>query len=269
MLVSVTQMAQVWQLDLPSTEKLVLLKLADCADDAGANTYPSVQTLGSCCGLSRRAVQYVLRKLEDAGLIEVQKRAVFDHSTVYRVRAERGAKIAPLDVGGANDDMGGRNLRHEGAHVVRPIHPDPSKDPSKEKKSTLSPEWLRDEWNAKRGTLPECRELTPVLRQNARMRLKELRDPAAWTDVITTIAASAFCNGENDRGWRSDFSHLVKRGTWEKARAGTYANRAPKGGGDIRQRTREANAKQVAGQGMYIPPADDDDEPRNAAPVAH
>ena len=268
MLVSVKQMALVWDLDLPSTEKLVLLKLADCADDAGANAYPGVQTLGDCCGLSRRAVQYVLRKLEEAGLIEVQKRAVFDHSTVYRIHTERGAKIAPLDIGGANDDVGGRNLRHEGAHDVRPIRPDPSMIHPVQKKSTLTPEWLQGEWNARRGKLDECRELTPVLRQNARMRLKELRDAEAWLEVIGTIAASAFCNGENDRSWRSDFAHLVQRGTWEKARAGKYANRAPRTGGDIRQRTRDANVKQVAGQGMYIP-TDDDDTPHDAAPVAH
>jgi hypothetical protein len=41
--VSVRVSARVWELDLPPSEKLVLLKLADFADDGGGNAWPSVR----------------------------------------------------------------------------------------------------------------------------------------------------------------------------------------------------------------------------------
>ena len=280
---SVKQMALVWDLDLPSTEKLVLLKLADCADDRGRNSFPSVDRIGAECGLARRSVQRMLSKLRDLQLIEVEQGALFDRPTTYRIRPDRGAKLAPLDIGGAIDADGGRQIEHEGAPHDRPIRHDPSvQDPSvvpnkaeAAKTAGLTPEWLREAWNARRGTLPECRELSPVLRQNARMRLKELREPEAWVEIIATIAASAFCNGQNDRGWRSDFGHLVQRGTWEKARAGRYAARptTPARGGDMRRQVRDANVKQVASQGFYKPNLDDipddDEPPREASGATH
>ena len=50
--------------------KAVLKELAWFADDAGENIWPSVQTLADRTGLSRRAVQQLLRKLEEAGAIQ-------------------------------------------------------------------------------------------------------------------------------------------------------------------------------------------------------
>jgi hypothetical protein len=83
--VSVKVMAIVWEWALPSTEKLVLLKVADCANDAGGNAYPSLATIATTCGLTRRGAQKVLDRLLDRGCIGVQT----DHSsrrpTTYRV----------------------------------------------------------------------------------------------------------------------------------------------------------------------------------------
>ena len=64
---SVRISARAWELRLPATEKLVLLKLADCSEDEGGNAWPSVATLGRACGdLSMRAVHKVLVKLKHA-----------------------------------------------------------------------------------------------------------------------------------------------------------------------------------------------------------
>ena len=85
---SIQVSARVWALrDLPPTEKLVLLKMADCADDDGGNAWPSVATLGRACGnLSVRAVHKVLVKLKHRGLLQVQAPAGAWHKTVtYRV----------------------------------------------------------------------------------------------------------------------------------------------------------------------------------------
>jgi hypothetical protein len=69
---SVRMMAQVWELRLPDSQKLVLLALADCANDEG-HAWPSVATLCRKTTRSERTVQGVLIELENAGHIERQQ----------------------------------------------------------------------------------------------------------------------------------------------------------------------------------------------------
>lgn len=58
-----------WEQQLPPSGKLVLLALADRADDHGRHSWPSAGTLGKRTGLDARTVRRVLRSLETAGLI--------------------------------------------------------------------------------------------------------------------------------------------------------------------------------------------------------
>lgn len=150
---SVKVMSLVWGWSLPATEKLVALKLADCADDRGGNAWPAVATIATDCGLSRRGAQKVLDRLRERGCIEVQAAATNRKSTTYRIvllaqvpgvadvaadvcGGERGSPpevnvVRPKESAGAN----GTTARGErgsplGANVVRPIRPTPVRDPS-------------------------------------------------------------------------------------------------------------------------------------------
>lgn len=55
------------------TELLMLLALADAADDYGRNAFPSVATLARKTRMTRRSVQRLLARLVEAGHIEVRK----------------------------------------------------------------------------------------------------------------------------------------------------------------------------------------------------
>lgn len=67
---SVAISAMVWKVrGLGSTEKLVLARLADFADDDGARVYPSVPRVAEDCGLSDRGVQLAIKKLVVAGFL--------------------------------------------------------------------------------------------------------------------------------------------------------------------------------------------------------
>lgn len=66
---SVRLMAQVFDLKLPPTDKLVLLALADHADHEGGRIYPSVELLARKASVDRRTVQRVLRRAETAGML--------------------------------------------------------------------------------------------------------------------------------------------------------------------------------------------------------
>jgi hypothetical protein len=65
---SVRVMAAVWALDIPGTEKLVLLALADWANDEG-RCWPSMQQLATKSGLTDRAVRGIIGRLVDRGFV--------------------------------------------------------------------------------------------------------------------------------------------------------------------------------------------------------
>jgi hypothetical protein len=55
-------MSLVWELDLPDSEKLVLLALADCANDEG-HCWPGMSTLQKKCSKSDRTIQAAIQTL--------------------------------------------------------------------------------------------------------------------------------------------------------------------------------------------------------------
>ena len=72
--------------DTAGTEKLVLLGLANHADERGENAWPSVATLARYASVSERAVQYALRNLAAAGRIVVERQAGGTHRTDPKYR---------------------------------------------------------------------------------------------------------------------------------------------------------------------------------------
>ena len=67
---SVKLMAAAWDLDIGSTEKMVLMCLCDFASDGGGNCWPSIATLARKCSKSERTVQGSIRWLEEHGYLK-------------------------------------------------------------------------------------------------------------------------------------------------------------------------------------------------------
>ena len=66
---SIMQMVLAWKVrDVSGTDKLVLLALADWANDEGL-CWPSLDTLAEKSSLNRRTVMNAIGRLENAGLI--------------------------------------------------------------------------------------------------------------------------------------------------------------------------------------------------------
>ena len=70
---SIRAMHWAWSIKLPPTAKLVLLSLADIADDSGA-CWPSHPTLAAKCTLTSRTVRRVLIQLRAQELVFVEPR---------------------------------------------------------------------------------------------------------------------------------------------------------------------------------------------------
>src|SRR5512139_2104790 len=67
---SVQVMSSVWDLNLPTNEKIVLLAYADHADKNGFSVFPSVSTIAAKAGYSDRSVQAITRRLQAKGILQ-------------------------------------------------------------------------------------------------------------------------------------------------------------------------------------------------------
>jgi hypothetical protein len=81
-------MALTFELDICSTEKLVLLAMADHARDDGTGCYPSIGTLARKTSQTTRGVRKIMRRLEEAGLISPSKVSHGYRATEYKITLE-------------------------------------------------------------------------------------------------------------------------------------------------------------------------------------
>lgn len=94
---SIKKMTEIWELDLPQSEKLVALAFADHADDEG-RCWPSFQRVAHKTGYSRRQVIRICRSLKARGILERIRQATADMPSVYRIDPSRGVKLSPLSI---------------------------------------------------------------------------------------------------------------------------------------------------------------------------
>ena len=80
-------MREVWNLDLPPTEKFVLLAIADFSNDKKGIAWPSQSTIAGKTGYSRQAVNRVIKRLCARGVLVSSRRSAEGKSTsnVYRI----------------------------------------------------------------------------------------------------------------------------------------------------------------------------------------
>ena len=71
---SIALMTDVWKVNIQSAKKMVLLALADSANDEGTNCFPSVATIIEKCSMGERTVFRHLASLEEDGLISRHER---------------------------------------------------------------------------------------------------------------------------------------------------------------------------------------------------
>ncbi len=97
-----------WQQQLPSTPKLVLMALADAADDEGI-CWPSVATIAVKACVSTRTVQRVIQTLIKRQMLSVEQRYRSNGSCAsngYRLSLGGGDKLSPAP------DRGDSTPRH-------------------------------------------------------------------------------------------------------------------------------------------------------------
>ena len=96
---SIKAMNWAWEQRLPPNSKLILMALADAADEVG-QCWPRVRVIAEKCCTSERTVQRVLKELEAAGFLHIERNYRKDgsqSSNVYSLSlASPPDKLSPL-----------------------------------------------------------------------------------------------------------------------------------------------------------------------------
>jgi hypothetical protein len=109
-----------------ASELLVLLTIADHADDNGENAYPGIARIAYRCRLSERRVQQIIKSLEVRGLLMVEKQA----GGRIDLRSDRRPNRYTLNLDGVKpvaprEDDGVKSEEVTEVYGVKPTSPDP------------------------------------------------------------------------------------------------------------------------------------------------
>lgn len=130
---SIRLMAEVFETHLPAGEKLVLLAMADHADDSGDNCFPSIPRIAKKASMTRRGVQRILRRLQESNLI--RPKGLRPGGTIeYIITLPRGATVIrggdprsrgegrPVVAGGATSVRGGGDRSSPESSLEPPLN---------------------------------------------------------------------------------------------------------------------------------------------------
>jgi len=117
-------LGHVWDLDLPDhATKLVLLRLADSANDETGECWPSLKHIQDKCNIkSKNTIRRALEILEQLGLVVVIKRkltATQNTSNLYRLNIKKILNPS-FELGGSNSELGGSNSELGGGSNSEP-----------------------------------------------------------------------------------------------------------------------------------------------------
>ena len=140
---SLNTLSWAWEQELPPTQKLILISLADHANQDG-ECWSSIKRLAKFTGLSRAAVKNNIRKLEETGLVkrEARTRENSKHNTSnkYFLVKDRGQEVTHIGQevtqgvgqevtqGGSGGDPGGGSGGdpQEHSNIEPPNNPTPT-----------------------------------------------------------------------------------------------------------------------------------------------
>lgn len=242
-----------WGVPLPTTKKMVLLRLADFADDNGRRVFPSVARLAHECGTSERTVQYALRDLETDGFIVVVGNATGGRGRAreYAVLVERLLAAQEPYEKGANDDTTSERLQpatekgatddKKGATHCTPSTTEPPVEPP-ESPPAVPPslngahldlglpdpvDEMVAAWNAMAAEIgvPAVQHVTQQRRTKALARRKDLGGIAGWHDCLNKIRGSPLLRGEA-KDWRATFDWVLEPRNLTKIMEGNYDDRS-------------------------------------------
>lgn len=84
----------VWNLKLEPSEKFVLMKLADNANDEGTHCFPSIRRMAYETGYSTRTIGRIIASLTAKGIVSILERGNQVRPNHYELHLENGVKLS-------------------------------------------------------------------------------------------------------------------------------------------------------------------------------
>lgn len=241
---SLDAMKAVWERrDLKPHERLVLLALADHADETGC-CYPSIARLSQRTGMVERGVQGVLKRLTEMGLVTVTPNAGQGGANLYRVTpraAVTPATHAPAPHAPPAPDAPAPHAPppHPMRQTPAPGAPKPSRNRQKKEETpdgVSAPVTEPDRvavafaaYNAAAGRAgwPVAQLLNDTRRRRLAIRLDECGGLDGWGAALAKAEASDFLCGRSARGdpFLADLDFLLQSKSFTRLMEGSYDNR--------------------------------------------
>jgi len=220
--VSIRIMSSVWTLELHDSQKLVLLALADSANDEG-HCWPSMVSLSRKCSKSDRTIQRVIKELEALG--HLTRKEVVGKGCNYHIHPRHD--VTPETMSPRNDDAKPPTPFRGTPETVsdKPSynHQEPSIDkPPEDERLTIQD--IFEGWNdfAAKHDLPRAEVFSERRKKQAKARLKQHPDLDTWKRALRHISETPFLRGENERGWRANFDFFLQEKSFTKLIEGSY-----------------------------------------------
>ena len=219
---SIKLMTAVWEReDLTSTHKLVLLALADWANDEGL-CWPSINRLAVKASLTTRGIQKSIRTLEQLGF--VRREEVAGKGNRYWLTIPVNdihpctTFTPPLNHVHPTPEPRSPNTSEIHQGNINSIVDLPIDDPD-----SVSENDVLEAWNdlAKDCGLPTIKKLNATRKRQLKARLKE-NTLDEWKQAFAAIERSPFLKGENKTGWRASFDFLLQPSSFTKLIEGQY-----------------------------------------------
>lgn len=228
-------------MQVSSSTKVVWLYLWD-RQGKKETCWPSLTTIGRDCNLSKGTVIKTLGELQENDVLEIKhpahpskKNKASNAYTVlltglkiepvYELNRSNsctstGAETEPQPVQKLNPNVTHKNVLNNEPNA-KVVFEDSRKAPS----SGGDAPPLGEYWNSK-ANLPTIRKLTPQRQAKLKARMMEPEFAGNWKEIIDRVAASSFCIGQNDRGWKADVDWILKNSTnYVKVLEGKYTNK--------------------------------------------
>ena len=133
---SIRVMSLVWECDLPTSEKMVLLIISDHADDFGKNAWPSIRTIARKASMSERQAQRYVKSLIDRQILwcEAQAGGLWDtrpdrRPNRYSINFNGVTSMSPRKENGVTPQVERGDT--QGKNGVTPVSPKPPLEPSR------------------------------------------------------------------------------------------------------------------------------------------
>jgi len=232
---STSIMAACWPLQMPPTQKAVLISLADNANDQG-HCWPSIPTISERTCFSERAVHRAIRWLEEHGLVTADRSngrhtryVITPESFSAPESAAEPPHLRHPRISGTTADAAVQppqmrqeppQMRQEPLPEVRSNRKEPSRTT---KKATTRPKKLTfDQWMESLHGSEAVPAADPIFDWAEKAGIPDSFLELAWlafADRFTENEEKTYAN------WRATFRNYVKNGwldLWRVGRAGEY-----------------------------------------------